>query len=206
MFQSKYQLNGTKSHETIDKNKYSTSSDKITSLEVYSEKFRIIGKIDIYDKKKELLVERKKHIKEIYDGYVFQLYAQYYCMTEMGYNVSKLQIRSCDDNKIYKIKLPDEDKSMKEKFENTGGKFYYVELKADLETRLEHNLTPHRLEQKPSKRDTEWTVKDIYKTMEKYRLNSNEGEIKFENYLRINNTNLSPDEVSNMIIEKFKLL
>ena len=59
MFQSKYQLNGTKSHETIDKNKYSTSSDKITSLEVYSEKFRIIGKIDIYDKKKELLVERK---------------------------------------------------------------------------------------------------------------------------------------------------
>ena len=29
------------------------------------------------------------------------------------------QIRSCDDNKIYKIKLPDEDKSMKEKFENT---------------------------------------------------------------------------------------
>lgn len=95
---------------------------------------------------------------------------------------------------------------LKEKFENTGGKFYYVELKADLETRLEHNLTPHRLEQKPSKRDTEWTVKDIYKTMEKYRLNSNEGEIKFENYLRINNTNLSPDEVSNMIIEKFKLL
>ena len=119
MFQSKYQLNGTKSHETIDKNKYSTSSDKITSLEVYSEKFRIIGKIDIYDKKKELLVERKKHIKEIYDGYVFQLYAQYYCMTEMGYNVSKLHIRSCDDNKTYKIKLPDEDKSMKEKFENT---------------------------------------------------------------------------------------
>ena len=42
--------------------------------------------------------------------------------------------------------------------------------------------------------------------MEKYRLNSNEGEIKFENYLRINNTNLSPDEVSDMIIEKFNLV
>ena len=95
---------------------------------------------------------------------------------------------------------------MKEKFESTGGKFYYVELEANLETRLERNLTPHRLEQKPSKRDTEWTVNDIYKTMEKYRLNSNEGEIKFENYLRINNTNLSPDEVSDMIIEKFNLV
>jgi dephospho-CoA kinase len=95
---------------------------------------------------------------------------------------------------------------LKNLFENSGGKFYFVELEADLETRLERNLTPHRLEQKPSKRDTEWTVKDIYKTMEKYRLNSNEGEITFENYLRINNTNLSPDEVSNMIIERFNLL
>ena len=95
---------------------------------------------------------------------------------------------------------------LKEKFESTGGKFYYVELEADLKTRLERNLTPHRLEQKPSKRDTEWTIQDIYKTMEKYRLNSNDGEITFENYLRINNTNLSPDEVSNMIIERFELL
>lgn len=95
---------------------------------------------------------------------------------------------------------------LKEKFENTGGKFYYVELEADLETRLERNLTPHRLEQKPSKRDTEWTVKDILKTMEKYRLNSNDGEIAYENYIRINNTNLSPDEVSNIIIERFNLV
>lgn len=27
-----------------------------------------------------------------------------------------------------------------------------------------------------------------------------------ENYIRINNTNLFPDEVSNMIIERFKLV
>ena len=94
---------------------------------------------------------------------------------------------------------------LKNMFEQSGGKFYFVELEADLETRLERNLTPHRMEEKPSKRDTEWTVKDIYKTMEKYRLNSNEGEITFENYIKINNTNLSPEDVADMIIEKFKL-
>ena len=95
---------------------------------------------------------------------------------------------------------------LKQKFENSGGKFYYVELQADLETRLERNITPHRLEAKPSKRNTEWTVKDIYNTMEKYRLNSNEGEIPFENYIKIDNTNLSPEEVTKRIIEKFKLV
>ena len=70
---------------------------------------------------------------------------------------------------------------------------------------MERNLTPNRLEQKPSKRDTEWSTDDILKTMEKYRLNSSDGEITYENYIRINNTNLSPDEVSSMIIERFKL-
>ncbi len=95
---------------------------------------------------------------------------------------------------------------LKDLFEKAGGKFYFVELEADLKTRLERNKTPHRLEAKPSKRDIEWAEKDILKTMEKYRLNSNKGEIDFENYIRINNTNLLPDEVSDMIIEKFKLL
>jgi len=119
MFQSKYQLNGTKAHETVDENKYSIKAEIITALDVYSEQYRIIGKIDIFDKKKKLLVERKKHIKEIYDGYIFQLYAQYYCMKEMGYEISKLELRSVDDNKKYNVKLPEEDLEMNTKFENT---------------------------------------------------------------------------------------
>ena len=36
MFQSKYQLNGTKAHETVDENKYSTKAEIITALDVYS--------------------------------------------------------------------------------------------------------------------------------------------------------------------------
>jgi len=39
--------------------------------------------------------------------------------------------------------------------------------------------------------------------MEEYRLNSVKGEITRENYMRINNTNLSAEEVALMIKEKF---
>ena len=41
--------------------------------------------------------------------------------------------------------------------------------------------------------------------MEKYRLNSKNGEIKRENYIRIDNTNLSPEETAKIIKEKFDL-
>lgn len=39
----------------------------------------------------------------------------------------------------------------------------------------------------------------------KYRLESLDGEIIFENFIKINNTNLSPDVVAGMIKERFSL-
>lgn len=94
---------------------------------------------------------------------------------------------------------------LKNMFEASGGEFYFVELEADLETRLQRNLTPHRLEEKKSKRDVEWSEKELLDCMEKYQLNSNEGEKLFDNQIKINNTNLKPDEVANIVIEKFNL-
>lgn len=41
--------------------------------------------------------------------------------------------------------------------------------------------------------------------MEKYRLNSLESEIKKEEYIKINNTNLRAEEVAKIIKEKFYL-
>ena len=95
---------------------------------------------------------------------------------------------------------------LKTMFEESGGNFYFVELSADLETRLQRNLTPHRLEMKPTKRDTEWTKNDILKTAEKYRLNSYDDEYICDNHIKINNNNLSPDEVAEIIIEKYNLI
>jgi cytidylate kinase len=90
-------------------------------------------------------------------------------------------------------------------FESNGATVYYVELVATMEERLERNKSPHRLEHKPTKRNLEWSERDLISSMDKYRLNSIDGEIKKENYIKINNTNLSPEEVANIIKEQFKL-
>lgn len=95
---------------------------------------------------------------------------------------------------------------LKNMFEASGGKFYFVELSADLETRLQRNITPHRLEMKPTKKDTEWTRNDILKTAEKYRLNSNADEYICENHIKINNNNLLPEDVADIIIQKYDLI
>lgn len=97
-------------------------------------------------------------------------------------------------------------KNLQNMFENTGGTFSLVELKADLETRIERNLTPHRLEMKPSKKNLEWSKNEILETMQEHRLNSNEDEYLCENHIKIDNTNLTPEEVSDVIIEKLDLL
>lgn len=90
-------------------------------------------------------------------------------------------------------------------FESNGADVYFVELTATLEERLERNKTPHRLEQKPSKRNVEHSEKELKASMDKYRLNSLEGEITREHYLRIDNTNLTPSEVAQLIKDEFKL-
>ena len=97
-------------------------------------------------------------------------------------------------------------KTLQNMFEQTGGTFYLVELHANLETRIKRNLTPHRLEEKPSKRNIEWSKKEIIESMEKYKLNTNEEEYFCAKHIKIDNTNLSPDEVSEIIIDKYKLL
>lgn len=118
-YQNTCQINGTKAHEAVDKGTYSGRKNVMTAVEVYSEKYNLIGKIDIYDADTKTLTERKRQIRAIYDGYVFQIYAQYFAMTEMGYEVKKLRFYSMTDNKIYPVKLPEEDAEMFYKFEKT---------------------------------------------------------------------------------------
>ena len=95
--------------------------------------------------------------------------------------------------------------SLKNLFEQSGGGFYFVELSADLETRIARNETPHRMERKASKNDLAWSRANLLETAKKYRLNTNEGEVWFENHLKIDNTNLEPDEVADRVIGAFRL-
>ena len=95
--------------------------------------------------------------------------------------------------------------TLKALFEGHGGRFYFVELSADLETRLSRNETPHRMERKVSKKDVAWSRANLLKDAKNHRLNSDEDETWFENHLKIDNTNLEPDQVADMIIEAFHL-
>lgn len=90
-------------------------------------------------------------------------------------------------------------------FESRGSEIYFVELEADYDVRIERNKTPNRLANKPTKRDLQHS-ESIFRSLEKkYRLNSFEGEIKKENYIRINNTNMDTETVAKIIKDKFLL-
>lgn len=96
-------------------------------------------------------------------------------------------------------------RSVAERFEATGGTVYYVELVADREVRLERNKTQNRLAHKASKRDLAVSEARIHREETRYRLESREGELPFEHYLRIDNTHLQPEEAARMIKEHFHL-
>lgn len=116
-YQCKDQILGTQVHSTIDEKKYSSKLSVLQGMMCYCEKYNLIGKIDLFDTETKILTERKRTIKTIYDGYVFQLYAQYFSLTEMGYAVEKIRLYSYTDNKIYEQKLPDDNPEMFNKFE-----------------------------------------------------------------------------------------
>lgn len=90
-------------------------------------------------------------------------------------------------------------------FRQQGAEIYYVELVAPQEIRLQRNQTENRLKNKASKRDLEFSNNNLIASDKKYRLESLEGEISFKNYMKIDNSNLQPDEVAAMIKERFGL-
>ena len=90
-------------------------------------------------------------------------------------------------------------------FEAEGAEIYCVELVAPQEIRLQRNETANRLAHKPSKRDLAASRERVIAMDKNHRFESISGEIPFENYLRIENSNLEPAAVATMIREHFSL-
>ena len=116
-YQDEYQINGSAAHEAVDNGRYSDSTSVLQAICVYSEKYDLFGKIDLFDCRSGVLTERKKKISTIFDGYIFQLYAQFFSLVEMGYEVKEMRLYSMDDNKSYPVDLPEKNPGMLEKFE-----------------------------------------------------------------------------------------
>ena len=94
---------------------------------------------------------------------------------------------------------------IKDIFRPYGTEFYYVELMASQEVRLQRNATENRLRHKASKRDVELSNQRLLQDDAKFRLESHPGEIPFANYLRLDNTHLSPQQAAEKIREGWGL-
>ena len=79
------------------------------------------------------------------------------------------------------------------------------ELECAVDERLRRNETEFRLAEKPFKRDLEQSRKQLLELDAGYQLNSNGRFDGRDDYLRLNNTELSAADVAQHIIEHFSL-
>jgi CRISPR-associated protein Cas4 len=109
LFHAVPQTRGKAAHETIDKKTYSSLKDEFSGLSVYCSELGIAGKIDIYKRNEKLLVERKYQLNTIYLGQIYQLWGQYFCMVEMGFEIERLAFYAISTNKTFPVEIPNND-------------------------------------------------------------------------------------------------
>lgn len=111
------QTKGKLAHEPVDSKTSSNRNDDVFALPVFSEQLGLMGKIDVYKRKEKKLIERKYQLKQIFQGQIYQLWAQYFCMTEMGYEIRSIAFYEISTNKMMPISLPsDADRKELESF------------------------------------------------------------------------------------------
>ena len=106
MFKATPQLSGSSAHNATNGKTSSTRRNDIMALPVYSEELGVAGIIDIYKGDQLLLIERKNNLKHVYRGQLYQLWAQYFCMVEMGYRVEHIAFYEISTNKMLYQHLP----------------------------------------------------------------------------------------------------
>ena len=109
LYHAKPQTRGKIAHETVDNKTASNRKYDFLSLPVYSDRYKLMGKVDVYRKKEKLLIERKYLLKQIFQGQIYQLWAQYFCLQEMGYEVERMAFYEISTNKMIPVLLPDDD-------------------------------------------------------------------------------------------------
>lgn len=127
-YQGRAQSKGTASHTSIDQKNYSNDTSWLIGIDIYSQQYTLCGKIDLYNKKTGTLRERKHCIKTIYDGYIYQVYAQLVCLEEMGYPVQKIELYDMSHNKTHRIALPSEDLNRFTQFQDTINSIRHYKL------------------------------------------------------------------------------
>lgn len=113
LYHAKPQTRGKIAHETVDNKTASNRKDDLLSLPVYSGQYKLMGKVDVYRKREKLLIERKYQMKQIFQGQIYQLWAQYFCLLEMGYEVERMAFYETSTNKMIPVALPNSEETMR---------------------------------------------------------------------------------------------
>jgi len=109
---------------------------------------------------------------------------------------------------VWAFDLPEEQVYVDEcarPFRERGARVLFVELEATQAERLKRIAGVSRLAAKPSRRDLDASRRDLLDTDARYQLNSGGKFDERPDYLRINNTLLTPGEVAERVIEHFAL-
>ena len=97
-------------------------------------------------------------------------------------------------------------KQIQDLLDNFHQEILFVELETSLEECLHRNRTENRLKHKPLKRHIEVSEREILETTETLQLNSQNQPNELHHYLKINNTNLSAEEVAKQIKDKMNTI
>jgi CRISPR-associated exonuclease Cas4 len=102
------QQKGKQSHQKIDEpnNSKKISNTILKGIYVLSNKLGVYGKIDTLYVNKNKLVESKYRINTIYRGYYYQIWAQYFALTEMGFAIEQLAFYSISNNTTHEVAIP----------------------------------------------------------------------------------------------------
>ena len=137
LYQHSEQMKGSMAHQAVDTGKYSSRKNILQGMFVSSEKYHLVGKIDTYDVSTGILKERKNKISVVYDGYIMQLYGQYFALIEAGYHIRKLELYSISDCKTHPVSLPEEDERMLQKFEQLIHDIHGFQMKTFTQNNIE---------------------------------------------------------------------
>lgn len=90
-------------------------------------------------------------------------------------------------------------------FRERGGRVLFLELETSQDERLRRNEGASRLAEKPSKRDLESSRAGLLALDAKWRMNSGGAFDGRADWLRVDNTHLSPGDVAERVVEHFHL-
>lgn len=164
--------------------------EKITKFKLFHNHMTIDIVSDLF----ENMPEERKRLTELFRKEIFETYS-----SSNEYGMIFTFMWALDQKEDWEY-----INNLEEMFKSRGAEVYYVELEADYDVRVKRNTTENRLLNKPSKRNLERSESLFINIENKHRLNSFPNEIKKENYIKINNTYMEPNEVAKIILDRFK--